>query len=84
MYFMVHSPLYKIRHNAVVVRIKITATGRWTIISEDRAKGCANLRPDLVLKKNNYILINDITIPSENCLEALRKLDKENSTNIQT
>lgn len=68
-------------HNAVDVRIKIAATDLWTIISEDRAKGSANLRPDLVLKKNNYILIKDITIPFENGLEALeearqRKFDK--------
>lgn len=64
----------------VVERIKKAVMGRWSIISEDQVVRSANVRPDLVLKKNNDILILDITVPFENGLEVLteaRRLKEE-------
>lgn len=43
---------------------------RWAVLGEDWVMGTENLRPDLVIQKNNEILILDITVPFENGLEA--------------
>lgn len=56
---------------------KQAASGRWTIISEDRAVGDTNPHPDLVLKKNNEISILDIICPFKNKLEAFDNARKE-------
>lgn len=47
---MYYSTLYKNKHNAVVDRIKNTAAGIWTIISEDKAFDATNIHPGFVLK----------------------------------
>ena len=44
--------------------------GRWEVIGEDQRLGTENLRPELVLKKENDILIVDITVPLENGLKS--------------
>lgn len=60
----------------VVERIKKAAMGRWSLIGEDQVVGSSNVRPDLVLKKNNDILILDITVPFGNGLGALTEARK--------
>lgn len=68
---MVHSTLYKKRHDAVVSRVKKAATNRWEVMTENQVIGSGNLKPDLVLKKGKDVLILDVAIPFENGLEAL-------------
>ena len=67
---MTHSTLIRKRQNDIVGRIKKAAMGRWEVICEDHRLGTENLRPDLVLKKDNDILIMDITVLFENGLKA--------------
>jgi hypothetical protein len=50
--------------------VKKAAEGKHTILAENEAIE-GNLRPDLVIVKNNKATIIDITIPFENRLEAL-------------
>ena len=44
--------------------------GRWEVIGEDQRLGTENLRLELVLKKENDILIVDVTAPFEKGLKA--------------
>lgn len=54
---MVHSTLYKKRHDAVVSRVKKAAMNRWEVMTENQVIGSFDLRPDLVLKKKRCINI---------------------------
>lgn len=67
---MVHSTLYKKRHDAVVNRVKKAAINRWEVMTENQVIGSGNLKPDLVLKKGKEVLILDVTVSFENGLEA--------------
>ena len=66
---MRHSNTMLRRHNAIVDRLKSTAGYmHWEVISENRhVPGTnENLRPDLVIKKDDQVLIIDVTCPFEN------------------
>lgn len=78
---MVHSTLMKKRHDAIIERLNKAAGSRWTIQGENQVVDVGNLRPDLLLKKGNDILIIDVTVPFENGLEALEDARKEKLEN---
>lgn len=59
---------------------KRAVLGRWNLISEDRAVGGTNERPDLVLEKENSILLVDITCKFENGLDAFSEARKIKET----
>jgi hypothetical protein len=67
---MRYAELITRRHHAVFNRVKKAAEGKHTILAENEVIE-GNLRPDLVIVKNNKATIIDITIPFENRLEAL-------------
>lgn len=70
---MRNSDAYQKRHNCVVERIKKAALPKFHIISENqRTDPEINLRPDLVLVKNNICYIIDVTVPFENRMEAFK------------
>ena len=73
-------------HNDIGERIKRAATGRWEVIGENQKLGTEDLRPDLVLKKDNDILILDITVPFENDHDAFKnaRLIKEQKPGQRT
>lgn len=73
---MVHSTLYKHRHNAIVKCIKIVADNRWTIIGGDRVIGTENRRLDFAVRKGNDIIL-DVTVPFENSNEAFDAARRE-------
>lgn len=58
------------QHNNIVTTTKNAAAGNWSILLENQRKGFNNLRPDVVLKKNDEVLILDVTCPSENRAET--------------
>ena len=60
------------RHNAIVSRVKKAAQQRFTILAENEAV-VGNLRPDLILVKNNKASIIDITIPFDNRMGAFEE-----------
>lgn len=74
---MAHSTLMKKRHNAIIDRVKKACGDRWTIVSEDRAVGNSNLRPDLVIQKGSDMIVIDVTVPFDNGLEAFEKARQE-------
>lgn len=67
---MIHSSLYKKRHNAIVDRIKKAAGDRKAIMEEVCQLGTDNESPDLVIQRNNYILIIDVVVPFNNEMQA--------------
>jgi hypothetical protein len=67
---MRYSVLTTRRNNAVVNRVKQSAQGKHTNLSENETIQ-GNLRPDLVIVKNSKATIIVITIPFENRMEAL-------------
>lgn len=70
---MVRSTLYRKRHNVIVDSIKKAASDRWAIVGENSVVGTENLKPDLVVRKRNEIIIIDVTVPFENGLYAFDK-----------
>lgn len=54
------------RHNSIVERVKKAAAGRWKVLSENRPVGTQGLRPDLMLEKDNVVLLIDVRCPFEN------------------
>ena len=61
------------RHNDIVERIKRAAMDRWEVIGENQKFGAEDLRPDLVLKKDNDMLILDVTVQFENYFSGCRR-----------
>lgn len=70
---MVHSTIYKKRHDTIIKRVKNAAGTRWSVMGESEKMGSEDRRPDLVLKKDKDVLILDATVPFDNGLEALAK-----------
>lgn len=68
---MIHSTLYKKRHDAVVSRVKKAAGQCWKVMLKNQVIGGAKLRPDILLKKGKDVLIIEATFPFENGQEAL-------------
>lgn len=69
MYFMARSSLYYQRHNAKIKKLLLACRSQW-----ERTKSVirsANLHPDLILIKNNDILILDKTVAYENGIDTL-------------
>jgi hypothetical protein len=66
---MRYSELINQRHNAVN-RVTKAAQSKYTILTENETIQ-GNLRPDLVIVKNNKATIIDITMPFENRMKAL-------------
>lgn len=60
-----------------------TCGGQVALLSEDMAVGGINISPGFVLKKNNYILILNVTVPFENGLEAFELQGKLQKINMQ-
>ena len=81
---MRNSNLYKARHNALLDRIKKAAGSRWMIIGEDQHFGANGLRPDLVIQKDNDIIIVDATVPFENEMMLLTVLDERKRISMLT
>jgi hypothetical protein len=69
---MRYSDLSTRRHNAVVNRVRKAAQSKYTILAENVVVQ-GNLRLDLVVVKNNKVIIIDITVPFENKMEALNQ-----------
>lgn len=83
-YCMVHSTLYRKRHNTIVNKRKKATANRFAIMGDDQIIWNQNLRPDLVVRKVNDVIIFDLTVPFENGLEDFdadikAKLDKYKS-----
>ncbi|XP_035224702.1 uncharacterized protein LOC118197315 [Stegodyphus dumicola] len=74
---MRYSRLLQKRHNAIVERVKKAATGRWSILTENQAITGQNLRPDLVLVRDDACLILDITTPFDNRRDAFDRARRE-------
>ncbi|CAI6355719.1 unnamed protein product [Macrosiphum euphorbiae] len=74
---MRYSGLYLARHNAVVERIKTTASNKFEILYENQVCGNSGLRPDLVIKRSQNIFIIDVTIPFDNRLAAFDSAARE-------
>ena len=66
---MTYAAVMTRRHNAIVSRVRKAASKRYTVLSENEAVN-GNLRPDLVLVKNNNAIIIDVTVPFENRMDA--------------
>lgn len=67
--------------------IKKAAANRLAILGEDREIGNQNLRSDLVIQKDNEIIIFDVTVPFDNDLkdfEGARRLKKEKYRQLVT
>jgi hypothetical protein len=69
---MRYTDLFTRRYNAVVNRIRKAAESKYTNLAENDVV-LGNLRPDLVIVKNNKATIIDITVPFENRMEALNQ-----------
>ena len=53
--------LIKLEPYALIIRLKRVASGKWTVIGEDQRFGGDGFRQDLILQKDNDILITDVT-----------------------
>jgi len=80
---MRYTALYMARHNAIVARIKKTASTRFEVLSENQVLGHQGLRPDIVLKKGPNIYIVDVTVPFDNRLPAFEVAAKEKRTKYE-
>ncbi|XP_054720789.1 uncharacterized protein LOC129230414 [Uloborus diversus] len=58
------------RHNKVVDRLVKAASERWEVYSENRPLMGSNLRPDIVLRKDDNFLLLDVTVCFDNGQEA--------------
>jgi hypothetical protein len=56
----------------MVNRVRIAAERKYTILAENEVI-LGNLKPDLVIVKNNKATIIDITVPFENRMDALNQ-----------
>ncbi|XP_035229971.1 uncharacterized protein LOC118201920 [Stegodyphus dumicola] len=74
---MRYSRLFQARHNAVVERIKKAAAGRWVVLSENQVLRGHALRPDLILVRDDFCLVLDITIPFDNRQSAFDSARRE-------
>ncbi|XP_069176419.1 uncharacterized protein [Procambarus clarkii] len=77
---MTYSDAYRRRHNALVDRIKTAALGRhWKVTAENQRVPRADsvLKPDLVIEKDNELLIIDVTCPFENTEAAFTEARTE-------
>jgi len=77
---MRHSNTMQKRHNAIVERLKNTASFmNWEVLSENQTvPGTTdNLRPDLVIKKDDQVLVIDVTCPFENGATAFSTAREE-------
>jgi len=81
---MWYTALYMAKHNAMIAHIKKAAVLKYQILSENQVLGSQRLRPDLVLKKGNTILIIDVTIPFNNRIAAFKAAAEEKITKYET
>lgn len=80
-HYMLHSTLYRKRNDAVVSRVKKAAGNRWEVMTENQGIGGARLRPDLVLKGKDVLII-DITLLFETVWRTYSR--QERSKKIST
>lgn len=65
------------RHNLIVTRVKNAASRKWNILYENQELMGTRLKPDLVLEKNDHLLILDITCPFDDGIETLKKARRD-------
>lgn len=74
---MRYTALYMARHNNIVERVKKATLNKFEKIAENQVEGSERLRPDLIIRKSNKILIIDVTIPFDNRMKSLENAAKE-------
>jgi hypothetical protein len=67
---MRYADLITRRHNTMVDRVRKAVSSKFAILAENEAMN-GNMRPDLVIARNNTANIIDVTIPFENRMVAL-------------
>lgn len=81
---MVHSTIYKKRHDAVVSRVKKAGGQTWELVKKNQVVGGANLRSIIVLKKRREVLIIDVAIRFKNSLESDSEEYRKGEKNTRT
>ncbi|KAH6937533.1 hypothetical protein HPB50_001554 [Hyalomma asiaticum] len=61
---MTHSTLYTAGHNAIVARVRATASRSFTVAYENRPMGTTTLRPDLVVVRGEEAVSSTTPAPS--------------------
>lgn len=65
------------RHNLIVGRLQRVPSGSWTVLKKNQPLAGSSLRPDLVLVKNNCVMILDVAVTFENGPLAFDKIRNE-------
>ncbi|XP_054720791.1 uncharacterized protein LOC129230416 [Uloborus diversus] len=61
------------RRNKIVDLLVKAASGRWEVLSENRTLMGSNRRPDIAVRKDDSLLLLDVTVTFENGPEAFRR-----------